>query len=70
MIVEALRQTGATRVAIYLAMVRTTVEGSTGWEYAVIDADGWVAPGSSALCARCHSEAPRDGLFGKYAGDR
>jgi hypothetical protein len=37
-----------------------------GWEYLVVDPGGFVAErGDLAACARCHAEAPHDGLFGR-----
>lgn len=61
---EALTIPGATRVAAYLTMRRNE---RGGWDYGIIDADGWILPGSLDLCARCHAEAPYGGLFGKYS---
>lgn len=35
------------------------------WEYAVVDASGWVlARGRIPTCVRCHEEAPVDEVFG------
>jgi hypothetical protein len=34
------------------------------WEFVVTDRDGWVEDrGPLQLCARCHAEAPADGVF-------
>jgi hypothetical protein len=34
------------------------------WEFVVTDSQGWIEDrGALALCARCHAEAPADGVF-------
>ncbi|MEZ4298055.1 MAG: hypothetical protein R3B70_24065 [Polyangiaceae bacterium] len=36
------------------------------WDFAILDAAGFVTEsGSIPACARCHAEAPHDGLFGR-----
>jgi hypothetical protein len=50
--------------------VMTRLE-DTSWDFGLVDEKGMlVAEPSSALCARCHAEAPYEGLFGLPAAAR
>jgi hypothetical protein len=63
MLVEVLRRAPGEPVLAYLAMRKPAAGGS--WEHAILSPDRrLVARASTALCARCHAEAPRDGVFG------
>lgn len=46
--------------AVYYGMQRR----NDGWAYAVTDERGTPRPENLAQCARCHADAPNQGLFG------
>lgn len=56
---------------LFFAMVRRAAPSSgdtsaASWDYVVITRDGLVAErGDVEVCARCHAEAPHNGLFGQ-----
>ncbi len=55
---------------VHFAMARPAAPAGqpARWDYAVIDAAGWVVEsGRIPLCVRCHEEAPGDELFGPGA---
>lgn len=68
-VVQRLYAPGAQTPEVLFAMVKGdspagAVDGS--WEYLVLDPAGLVTDrGALAACARCHAEAPSDGLFGR-----
>ncbi len=65
-VVEALYAPNQTEVAMYFVMVKPSSGPNSAWDYAVVSNTGMIERKSSfALCARCHSEAPQDQLFGR-----
>jgi hypothetical protein len=64
-LLQRLYAPGATVPETQFAMVKRAPE-SGGWEYLVLDRSGVVTErGVLDACARCHAEAPHDGLFGR-----
>jgi hypothetical protein len=64
-IVQRHHPAGSDRVLSSFVMEKS----AAGWRFLVLDAELRVAadsqvPGMIAACARCHADAPRDGLFG------
>jgi hypothetical protein len=46
--------------------VMTDETNGAGWEYLMLDSQGFITErGALESCARCHAEAPHDGLFGR-----
>lgn len=71
-LVQRLYAPGASSPEVIFAMVRRADGGTpgaadgSGWEYLVLDPDGFVTErGALDACARCHAEAPHDGMFGR-----
>lgn len=76
-LVERLYPVGGDAPDAILAMVRkpaeapkagegTVEEPPFGWELVILEPDGTVeARGEVEACARCHAEAPHDGVFGR-----
>jgi len=71
LIVERLFAPGAAAPLSFLVMVKPSAgpEPKGGdWDYLVVRPDGLVEDsGKIASCARCHAEAPYDGVFGGTA---
>lgn len=65
-LLQRLYAPGATEPEALFAMVKRAPEAGGGWEYLVLDRSGFVSErGTLDACARCHAEAPHDGLFGR-----
>lgn len=52
--------------SLYYAMQRRESPDETGgfWDFVVLTPNGALDPGTTVLCARCHADAPRGGVFG------
>lgn len=68
-VVQRLFEPGAPSPVVLFAMVkREASEPAAGgaWELVVLDPSGLVSErGALEACARCHAEAPNDGVFGR-----
>ncbi|MEZ4311320.1 MAG: hypothetical protein R3F14_25030 [Polyangiaceae bacterium] len=74
-LVQRLYAPEGTTPELYFVMSRPSVAPAApaassapapAWDFAILDAAGFVTEvGSIPACARCHAEAPHDGLFGR-----
>jgi hypothetical protein len=65
-LVEQLVAAGGRGATSWFAMVRQPASGATGerWQFLVVRPDGELLARDPPGCARCHDEAPFDGVFG------
>lgn len=67
-LVEALHSSGSDTVRVLYAMTKLPQGSSPAtndWEFEVLDPEARVAAeGDLSACARCHADAPHDGVFG------
>lgn len=64
-LLERLHPAGSGEAMAWFAMVRPLRDGSAGpWQFLVVRPDGELLARDPPGCARCHAEAPYDGVFG------
>ena len=69
-LLEQLRPAGNGAVSAWFAMVRSPADagaptaGPGRWQFLVVRPDGELLARDPPACARCHAEAPLDGVFG------